>query len=90
MPKPGEGPSEATMNTGYVRALVGDARGRTKVEIRAQGDPGNRVTTRFFGQSALALRLDALPSKGGLLTPASAFGEVLIRRVRDAGIAIEG
>jgi short subunit dehydrogenase-like uncharacterized protein len=60
-------------------------------EISDQGDPGNRATTKMLCESALALalQLDELPggrAHGGLLTPASGLGEVLVQRLRLAGM----
>jgi short subunit dehydrogenase-like uncharacterized protein len=96
-PKPGTGPSEKTMDEGWFRCdLVGLASNGRKVRglIRDQGDPGNRATVKFLCESALALALNAgeLPggeSRGGVLTPATALGDVLVKRLRDAGMRIE-
>jgi len=59
-----------------------------------QGDPGNRATTKFVCESALALALQpqALPGgehAGGVLTPASGLGMVLARRLIAAGMTVE-
>jgi short subunit dehydrogenase-like uncharacterized protein len=96
-PKPGQGPSERSMNSGSFRCeLIGrTASGKTQRGcIAAQGDPGNRATTRFVCESALALALEEkhLPGgkkRGGVLTPASALGDVLARRLKAAGMTIE-
>ena len=93
-PPPGAGPSEASMDGGSFRARwVGhSASGNTvRGEISDQGDPGNRATTKMLCESALALalQLDELPggrAHGGLLTPASGLGEVLVQRLRLAGM----
>ena len=94
---PGTGPSERSMNRGSFRCeLVGKSasghvvRGR----IADQGDPGNRATTKMVCEAALclALQLDALPggrAHGGLLTPASGLGDVLVARLRNAGMTLE-
>ena len=97
LPKPGSGPSEESMNRGWFRCeLVGiteDGR-RVRGTIHHLGDPGNRATVRFLCESALALALDEaeLPAGGGVLTPATALGEVLVRRLRAAGVemGVEG
>lgn len=97
VPKPGEGPSEKTMNEGWFKCdLVGTAEDGRKVRglIRDQGDPGNRATVKFLCESALCLALetDRLPggaSRGGILTPATGLGEVLADRLRAAGMTIE-
>jgi len=96
-PAPGEGPSEQSMDRGSFRCeLVATGERGTVVRARfaARGDPGNRATTQFVCESALALVLDAkaLPGgarHGGVLTPATAFGEVLLKRLRAVGMTIE-
>ena len=62
--------------------------------VAGQGDPGNRATTKFVCESALALalQLQALPGGargGGVLTPASGLGRVLALRLVAAGITVE-
>jgi short subunit dehydrogenase-like uncharacterized protein len=95
-PAPGEGPSEHAMNSGYFECnFLGIADDATKcwARIAGDGDPGNRATTKFVCESALALALDRdRLGKGvtgaGLLTPATAFGDILIERLRVAGVTI--
>jgi short subunit dehydrogenase-like uncharacterized protein len=94
---PGQGPSERAMDGGSFRCeLVGKtASGKVvRGRIAGQGDPGNRATTKFVCESALALALQAqsLPGGargGGVLTPASGLGAVLAQRVVAVGIAVE-
>jgi short subunit dehydrogenase-like uncharacterized protein len=94
---PGEGPSERTMNGGPFRCeLVGKTASGKQVRgrIAGQGDPGNRATTKFVCESALALaqQPDALPGGargGGVLTPASGLGRVLAQRLVAVGITVE-
>ena len=96
-PKPGAGPSEASMDGGSFRCqFVGhSASGKTvRGLIADQGDPGNRATTKMLCESALALalQLDDLPGgrqHGGLLTPASGLGDVLVQRLRAAGMTLQ-
>lgn len=96
-PAPGEGPSEARIRHGGFRCdLVATSTGGRLLRgrIAGRGDPGNHATTVFVCESALALVRDtaALPggdAGGGVLTPATAFGEVLARRLVDAGITVE-
>jgi short subunit dehydrogenase-like uncharacterized protein len=94
---PGAGPSERTMDGGSFRCeLVGKtASGKVvRGRVAGQGDPGNRATTKFVCESALALalQLQALPGGargGGVLTPASGLGRVLAQRLMAAGITVE-
>jgi short subunit dehydrogenase-like uncharacterized protein len=94
---PGQGPSERTMDGGSFRCeLVGKtASGKVvRGRVAGQGDPGNRATTKFVCESALALALqpEALPAGergGGVLTPASGLGRVLAQRLTAVGISLE-
>lgn len=96
-PAPGSGPSEASMDGGSFRCQwVGhSASGKTvRGVISDRGDPGNRATTKMLCESALALalQLDELPGgrkHGGLLTPASGLGDVLVQRLRLAGMKLQ-
>jgi short subunit dehydrogenase-like uncharacterized protein len=96
LPKPGEGPSEATMARGWFKTdLIGrTADGRTaRARIAYAGDPGNRATLRILCEAGLALALDGakLPggaARGGVLTPATAIGEALVPRLCKAGFEI--
>jgi len=97
VPKPGSGPSKATMDGGWFRCeLIGrTASGEEqRGKIAGRGDPGNRATTVFVCEAALTLALhaDALPGGdgfGGVLTPSSALGLPYARRLAAAGMKIE-
>ena len=93
-PAPGSGPSERSMDRGSFRCeLVGHGeRGSVlRGRIAGTGDPGNRATTIFVCEAALALAcdIDALPVGGGVLTPAAALGMAYARRLAAAGMTIE-
>lgn len=93
LPKPGEGPSEKARRSGHFTIdLYGDTTSgaRYTSRIAAQGDPGYAATAVIFGESALALALqrDELPDRAGVLTPATAMGDVLADRLRAAGFEI--
>ena len=93
-PKPGEGPSESAMDGGSFRCeLVGkSAHGHTlRGRVAGKGDPGNRATTVMVCAAALALVQDQkrLPRAAGLLTPASGLGDVLVARLRAAGMTLQ-
>lgn len=97
LPAPGQGPSEKTMNEGWFRCelLSTASDGQTvRGQISDKGDPGNRATVKFLCESALCLAVDTdeLPggaTRGGVLTPATALGDVLVRRLREAGMTLE-
>src|SRR5712671_673972 len=57
---------------------------RAKTTIKARGDPGTLLTAAMVGESALALLFGQLAphaAGGGILTPMTAFGDHLIRRL---------
>lgn len=94
LPAPGSGPSEQSMNSGWFRcdlvATAADGR-RMFGRVADRGDPGNRVTVKCVCESALALALDfsELPGgekRGGVLTPATGLGDVLVRRLVNRGM----
>jgi len=97
IPQPGSGPTEQTMNEGWFRCeLLGwGSDGQTvRGLIADQGDPGNRATVKFVCESALCLAVDfdRLPGgaqRGGILTPATGLGDVLVERLRQAGMRLE-
>ncbi|THH17089.1 hypothetical protein EW146_g3650 [Bondarzewia mesenterica] len=78
--------------TNITTSVVAQGSQPTKVRtvIRGKGDPGLLLTASMLGECALALLLDrerlpALAHHGGILTPMSALGDVLIERLRDTG-----
>jgi len=93
LPKPGEGPSEKARDKGffitetYTRTSTGK---RYRSRIKAAGDPGYKATAVMLGESALSLALERgkLPKLTGVLTPAAAMGDVLLERLRAAGLEI--
>ncbi len=84
LPKPGEGPSEESMAKGrfafeIVTTTTTGADYRTKVA--APYDPGYSGTAIMLGQTGLALVLDELPDRAGVLTPSVALGDALVSRL---------
>jgi short subunit dehydrogenase-like uncharacterized protein len=93
LPKPGEGPSEEDRRTGRLKVRVfGEAEDgrRATALIAGQGDPGYQLTSLMLSQASLALALDSerLPPRAGVLTPISAMGDVLVERLRSAGMTL--
>jgi short subunit dehydrogenase-like uncharacterized protein len=96
-PKPGQGPSEEQMSTGWYRMrFVGRTHDERRIDgvLKGQGDPGNKATVTFLCETGLGLALDQQrlpggPERGGLLTPATALGPILAERLRAAGVTLE-
>jgi short subunit dehydrogenase-like uncharacterized protein len=94
LPAPGEGPSEKTQRRGFYEIAIHGttSSGRRYVSrVVQKGDPGYAATAVLLGESALCLALDGdrLPQGGGVLTPATAMGDVLIDRLRVSGVTID-
>ena len=89
LPEPGEGPSEEAQEKGgfriEFRSTLADGR-VFGAEVIAKGDPGYAATSRMLGESGLCLATTDGP--GGVLTPASAMGDALVERLREAGMTL--
>jgi short subunit dehydrogenase-like uncharacterized protein len=90
LPDPGEGPDEKARENGYFKIAVHSftsSGAHIVCDIKASGDPGYKATGVMLGEAALCLALDGdrLPAAAGVLTPATAMGEVLTDRLRAAG-----
>ncbi|MFF2085104.1 saccharopine dehydrogenase family protein [Nocardia sp. NPDC058176] len=92
LPKPGTGPSEKARRSGWftMRTFARTSSGaKYQATFSGTGDPGYQATAVLLGQSGLSLAFDELPQLAGILTPATAMGEALTARLRDAGMTIE-
>ena len=90
LPVLGEGPGEKARRRGFFRMQIHTrtpAGAQYLATIEARGDPGYAATSVMLGESALCLALDRdrLPSRAGVLTPATAMGAALAERLRLAG-----
>jgi short subunit dehydrogenase-like uncharacterized protein len=90
-PKPGQGPSEDTMNNGWFQCdFIGvtAAGERAQATVGGQGDPGNRITVKCLCESAILLATGAADGvrTGGILTPVSGLGDALLDRLRKQGM----
>jgi short subunit dehydrogenase-like uncharacterized protein len=86
LPRPGEGPSPAAQRAGLfdLRFVGTTADGRQiRTKVTGDRDPGYGSTGKMLGQAAacLALDIDKAATPGGFWTPATIFGDRLIRRL---------
>ena len=97
LPAPGEGPSKETIETGFFNLEFlakgtnadGDA-ACVKVKVTGDKDPGYGATCKMLAESAICLAKDDLETEGGIWTPSSAMGDVLIERLQEnAGMTFE-
>ena len=89
-PQPGEGPSQEERDNGYFTMHFFSELDGKRYEGRVSDtlDPGYACTAKMLAESCLCLvhSRDDLPTLGGVLTPASAFGYVLVERLKQAGM----
>jgi short subunit dehydrogenase-like uncharacterized protein len=94
LPSPGEGPSEKVQRNGsftmqiHTRTSTG---AKYVATVTGKGDPGYAGTAVMLAESALAMALDgeALPSAGGVLTPATGIGRPLVDRLCQHGFSFD-
>jgi short subunit dehydrogenase-like uncharacterized protein len=94
LPEPGEGPDAEARAKGYFRIQIvttTSTGARYTERVEATGDPGYAATCVMLGEAGLCLVQDEnrLPGVAGVLTPAAAFGGVLVDRLRAAGMVFE-
>jgi short subunit dehydrogenase-like uncharacterized protein len=95
LPKPGEGPNrQAQLNGFFDLRFHGVTTSGQEIKIKVTGDqdPGYGSTGKMLGQAAMCLAFDMPKGKkpGGFWTPASLFGNLLIKRLqKQAGLTFE-
>ncbi|HEX4878240.1 MAG TPA: saccharopine dehydrogenase NADP-binding domain-containing protein [Limnobacter sp.] len=85
VPKPGEGPSEASQKSGHydLRFYGKTSKGQSLVaRVTGDMDPGYGSTAKMLGEAVLCLATDVKEHPGGFWTPASIFGDKLIERLQ--------
>jgi len=94
LPSPGEGPSKEKREKGFfnieIKTTTESGR-KFRCRIKASGDPGYKATAVMLGEAGLCLAFDGekTPEVSGVLTPATAMGEILTDRLRAAGHTYE-
>ncbi len=93
LPKPGEGPDKDARENGFfdLRQFGRMADGTLlKTRITGDRDPGYGSTSKMLSECAICLAQDEPEANGGVLTPAAAMGEPLLRRLEaNAGLSFE-
>jgi len=91
--KPGEGPSKEERETGFYDVLfVGsNTKGDTLMaSVKGDKDPGYGSTSKMISESAVCLLKNLDAASGGIWTPASAMGSLLIERLQaNAGLTFQ-
>jgi len=95
VPKPGEGPTPEQQKNGYYDLRFrGETEAGELVEVKVTGDrdPGYGSTAKMLAQAGISLAKDngKTVAEGGFWTPATAFGDALVVRLREkAGLTFE-
>ncbi len=94
LPKPGDGPNQEQRAAGRFRLEIRTTTttgARYLTKVGADYDPGYNGTAIMLGEAALSLALDGdrLPGRSGVLTPATAMGDVLVERLRTHGFVFD-
>ena len=90
LPSPGEGPNKEKRDNGFFKILLNGYVDGNHISCTVTGDkdPGYSGTAIMLTESALSIILnnEEIPKKFGVLTPASAIGKKLIKRLKTKGI----
>ena len=93
LPDPGEGPSPELQKSGFFNLMqIGELPDGTLFETRITGDqdPGYGSTSKMLSECAVCLAKDDIAVGGGVWTPASVMGGLLLERLREnAGLTFE-
>jgi len=84
--KPGEGPSKEERENGFYDVLfVGsnDSGASVRVSVKGDKDPGYGSTSKMIAESAVCLLKKPGAASGGIWTPASALGMLLVDRLQE-------
>ena len=95
VPQPGEGPNEEQREAGFFEIKffaqgASDKSNQVRATVKGDKDPGYGSTAKMIAESAVCLALDPLSVGGGIWTPASSMGDLLINRLHErAGVTFE-
>jgi len=91
--QPGEGPSKEERETGHYDVLFAgsnDSGERLMASVKGDKDPGYGSTSKMISESAVCLLKNPDAASGGIWTPASAMGALLIDRLqKNAGLSFQ-
>jgi len=91
--QPGEGPSKEERETGFYDVLFAgsnDNGERLMASVKGDKDPGYGSTCKMISESAVCLLKNPKAASGGIWTPASAMGTLLIDRLQEnAGLSFQ-
>lgn len=86
LPKPGEGPSKEERESGFYKFhfyTTLENGSKAFGVVTGDKDPGYGSTSKMLAEAAICLAKDDLPKGGGVLTPSTAMGDALLKRLED-------
>jgi short subunit dehydrogenase-like uncharacterized protein len=92
LPKPGDGPTAQQRENGNFEIVFAGQAPSLRAVVTGDRDPGYGSTARMLAQSALCLlhEADRSVTGGGVWTPGSAMGMLLVQRLhKHAGLTFE-
>lgn len=94
LPEPGEGPSEEDQKNGFFDIRLwagGEDEQKLSARVYGDADPGYGSTAKMVSEVAILLaETKSGDSEGGFLTPAAAFGDQLVERLKErAGLKFQ-
>ncbi|MCL6417748.1 saccharopine dehydrogenase NADP-binding domain-containing protein [Aestuariirhabdus sp. Z084] len=91
--KPGEGPTKEERETGFYDVLFAGSNDKGEsmsVSVQGDKDPGYGSTSKMIAESTVCLLKNLDAAEGGIWTPASAMGSLLIDRLQaNAGLTFK-
>jgi len=88
-PKPGQGPSKKEREAGFfnIRFYVSNESNTSLYKVTGDKDPGYGSTSKMLAESAVCLAKDHLGETYGVLTPSTAMGNQILKRLElNAGL----
>ena len=88
-PNPGQGPNKKERESGYfsIRFYVFNESVNSIYKVTGDRDPGYGSTSKMLAESAVCLAKDSLNNSYGLLTPSTAMGDEILKRLElNAGL----
>jgi len=93
VPAQGSGPSRKKLDSFYFHVtLKGKYTDKDEKPVVARidgGDPGYVDTAKMVAEAAMCLAKERIPGNGGVLTPATAFGNVIVDRLNNVGVTFQ-
>lgn len=93
LPNAGQGPSKKQRENGFFYVLLfgKSENGKSlKAKVKGDKDPGYGSTSKMLGEAAVCLALDQLNDTYGVITPSTAMGDALLKRLQEnAGLTFE-